>query len=97
MISEGPDTIPLDISIDLRLLAFTFAVAVSTAILFGTIPAIRATNIQFTDALKDGRRPQAAGARKPFARALVVSQVARLARMCSGLSCARLCFWSLSA
>jgi predicted permease len=76
MISGGPETIPLDISIDLRLLAFTFAVTVSTAILFGTIPAIRATNIQLTDALKDGRGPQAAGARNPLARALVVSQVA---------------------
>ena len=49
---------------------------VSTVILFGTIPAIRATNIQLTDALKDGRGPQAAGARNPLARALVVSQVA---------------------
>jgi predicted permease len=76
MISGGPKIIPLDISIDLRLLAFTFAVTVSTAILFGTIPAIRATSIQLTDALKDGRGPQAAGARNPLARALVVSQVA---------------------
>jgi predicted permease len=76
MISCGPETIPLDVSIDLRLLAFTFAVTVATAILFGTLPAIRATNIQLTDVLKDGRGPQAAGARNPFARALVVSQVA---------------------
>jgi predicted permease len=76
MISGGPETIPLDISIDLRLLVFTFAVTVSTAILFGTIPAIRATKIQLTDALKDGRGPQAAGTRNPLARALVVSQVA---------------------
>jgi predicted permease len=76
MISGGPHTIPLDISIDLRLLAFTFAVTVSTAILFGTIPAIRATKVQLTDALKDGRGPQAAGTRNPLARALVVSQVA---------------------
>jgi predicted permease len=76
MISGGPETIPLDVSIDLRLLAFTFAVTVATAILFGTLPAIRATNIQLTDVLKDGRGPQAAGARNPFARALVVSQVA---------------------
>jgi predicted permease len=76
MISGGPETVPLDVSIDPRLLAFTLAVTVATAILFGTIPAIRATNIQLTDALKDGRGPQAAGARNPLARALVVSQVA---------------------
>jgi hypothetical protein len=65
MISGGPETIPLDVSIDLRLLTFTFAVTVATAILFGTIPAIRATNIQLTHDLKDGRGPQAAGARNP--------------------------------
>jgi predicted permease len=76
MISGGAETIPLDVSIDIRLLAFTFAVTVATAILFGTIPAIRATNIHLTDALKDGRGPQAAGTRSPLARALVVSQVA---------------------
>ena len=76
MISGGPETIPLNISIDLRLLTFTFAVTVATAIVFGTIPAIRATNIQLAEALKDGRGPQAAGARNPLARALVISQVA---------------------
>jgi predicted permease len=76
MISGGPETIPLDVSMDIRLLAFTFAVSVATAILFGTIPAIRATNIQLTNALKDGRGPQVAGTRNPLARALVVSQVA---------------------
>jgi predicted permease len=76
MISGGPETIPLDVSIDLRLLAFTFAVTVATAILFGTIPALRATKLQLTDALKDGRGPQGAGTRNPLARALVISQVA---------------------
>jgi predicted permease len=76
MISGGPETIPLNISIDLRLLTFTFAVTVATAIVFGTVPAIRATNIQLAEALKDGRGPQAAGARNPLARALVISQVA---------------------
>ena len=76
MLSGGLEPIPLDISIDLRMLAFTFAVTVATAILFGIIPAIRATNLELTDALKDGRSPQAAGTRNPLARALVVSQVA---------------------
>ena len=58
------------------MLAFTCAVTVLTAVVFGTIPAVRATRIQLTDALKDGRSPSSAGARNPLARALVIAQVA---------------------
>ena len=48
------------------LLAFTFAVTVCTALLFGTLPALRATRLQLTESLKSGRgaslrRPDAAG------------------------------------
>jgi ABC-type antimicrobial peptide transport system permease subunit len=49
MISGGLETIPLDVSIDLRLLAFNLAVTVATAILFGTIPAFRATRLELTN------------------------------------------------
>ena len=76
MVSGGVETIPLNIGLDLRLLAFTFAVTVLTAVVFGTIPAVRATRIQLTDALKDGRSAGSAGARNPLARALVIAQVA---------------------
>jgi predicted permease len=75
MISGGPETIPLNVSIDLRLLAFTFAVTVATAILFGTIPAFRATRIELTNTLKTGRSPQDTHGKNPLARALVISQV----------------------
>jgi len=76
MVSGSEDTIPLNVSLDLRLLSFTLAVTVATAILFGTIPAFRATRLQLTDALKDGRGPAGANTRNPLARALVISQVA---------------------
>jgi predicted permease len=75
MVSGGLEPIPLNIGLNQRLLAFNFTVTVLTAILFGTIPAIRATRIQLTDALKDGRSPSSAGARNPLARALVIAQV----------------------
>src|SRR6202167_4187824 len=65
MISGGLETIPLNVSIDLRLLAFTFAVTVATAILFGTIPAFRATRLELTETLKAGRGSSGAGTRKP--------------------------------
>ena len=75
MISQGFDTVPLDVSLNLRLLAFTCAVTVCTALLFGTLPALRATRLQLVDNLKSGRGAATAG-RTPLAKTLVVSQVA---------------------
>jgi predicted permease len=75
MISGGLETISLNISIDLRLLAFTFAVTVATAILFGTIPALRATQLELTNTLKTGRSPQDTQGKNLLARALIISQV----------------------
>ena len=75
MISGGLETIPLNVSVDLRLLAFTFALTVAAAILFGTIPAFRATRLELTNTLKTGRSPQETHRKNPLARALVISQV----------------------
>ncbi len=76
VISGDFEILPIKIGLDLRLLGFTFAITVITAILFGTIPAFRATRLQLTDSLKDGRGPGSAGAKNPLGKALVVSQVA---------------------
>jgi predicted permease len=76
MISEGTDLVPLDVSLNLYLLAFTFAVTVCTAVLFGTLPALRATRLQLTENLKSGRTGSPGGIKTPLAKALVVSQVA---------------------
>jgi predicted permease len=75
MISRGSDTIPLDVSLNLHLLFFTLGVTVCTALLFGTLPALRATRLQLTDSLKSGRSTSAAS-RTPMAKILAVSQVA---------------------
>ncbi|PYV64259.1 MAG: permease, partial [Acidobacteria bacterium] len=76
MASGGLDTIPLDVSIDTRLLLFTLAVTIATALIFGTIPAFRGTRLQLTDTLKAGRGPQGTSGKNPLAKALVISQVA---------------------
>jgi predicted permease len=76
MVSGGLDTIPLDVSIDTRLLLFTLAVTIATALIFGTIPAFRGTRLQLTDTLKAGRGPQGTSGKNPLAKALVISQVA---------------------
>ena len=76
MVSGGLDPIPLDVSIDTRLLLFTVAVTIATALIFGTVPAFRATRLQLTDTLKAGRGPQGSSGKNPLAKALVISQVA---------------------
>jgi predicted permease len=73
---SGIDTLPLDVSLNLKLLLFTLCITIFTAVLFGTIPALRAVRLQLTASLKDGRGASASAARSPLARALVVSQVA---------------------
>jgi predicted permease len=76
MVSGGLDPIPLDVSIDTRLLLFTVAVTLATALIFGTVPAFRATRLQLTDTLKAGRGPQGTSGKNPLAKVLVISQVA---------------------
>ncbi|MFZ0522997.1 MAG: ABC transporter permease [Candidatus Acidiferrales bacterium] len=75
----GPFTIQLSLSPDARVLAFTFAVAVLTAMLFGLAPALRATRIDLSPVLKSGATGATAEAlhrRFPVAKILIVTQVA---------------------
>ena len=78
MISGGADAdlIPLDVSLNLRLLLFSLVATLTTAIIFGIVPALRGTRVQVTDALKDGRGPSSGAARSPLGKALIVAQVA---------------------
>jgi predicted permease len=76
MISRGSDPVPLDVSLNLRLLGFTLAVTVCTALLFGTLPALRATRVQLIESLKSGRGTSSAAGRTPIAKVLVALQVA---------------------
>jgi predicted permease len=76
MVSSGREALELPVSLDQRLLLFSLGVTIATALLFGTIPAIRATRLNLTDALKEGRGQAAGPAKGPLAKALVVSEVA---------------------
>jgi ABC-type antimicrobial peptide transport system permease subunit len=46
----------LDLSFDWRLIAFAAAIAAVTCILFGLTPALRATRVQASRAMKAGGR-----------------------------------------
>ncbi|MGA8183750.1 MAG: ABC transporter permease [Terriglobia bacterium] len=76
MVSTGPEPLPLKVAPDATVLAFTFVVTCLTALLFGTLPALRATRIDLTPALKDSRSPVVSASRSHLSGGLVVSQVA---------------------
>ena len=80
-LSTPADRITLDLSLDWRVLAFTAAVAVATAGIFGTVPAFRATRVAPMDVLKrQGRTasPHVAGAGRfaTLSSGLVIVQIA---------------------
>jgi len=63
--------------LDLRMLGFTAAVALGVGIMFGLAPAMRATRVDLTTALKDAARAVSGGVRPlRLGNALVVVQVA---------------------
>src|SRR5262245_21203583 len=74
-----PRTIPRtgEIGLDGRVLVFTFGLSVGAGLLFGTLPALRASQTALTETLKAGSRTLGGGASASRMRAaLVVSQVA---------------------
>lgn len=69
--------IVLDTSIDARLLAFSAGVSLLTALLFGLLPAFRATRVELATALRSsGRNVAGTGGKFSTGRMLVVAQVA---------------------
>ena len=74
--TPGPDPVPLNLTPDLAVLGFTLGVATLTALLFGIVPALRATGLEFTPALKDGRGSSSSTTHGALARSLIVGQVA---------------------
>lgn len=73
---SGPEPLPLNVAPDARVLAFTFLVSLATAILFGTVPALRTTRVDAAPALKEGRGAVSAVGRGGLGKMLIVSQVA---------------------
>jgi predicted permease len=77
----GPGSIPLDIALDWRVLAFTGVVTGLTAVLFGLVPALRATRVELAATLRSNGRGLTGGllgapGRIGMGKLLVVFQVA---------------------
>jgi predicted permease len=71
----GREMNALDPQLDLRVLAFTLGLSLLTGIVFGILPAVRATNLDLTPALKDAGRGSSALGRSWLSKSLVVVQV----------------------
>ena len=63
--------------VDLRLIGFTSALAILTALIFGLIPALQASRPRLSETLKEGgRSATAGGARLRLRRGLVIGEIA---------------------
>jgi predicted permease len=79
MVSTGPTALPLDVHLDLSVLAFTIGVTLVTGVLFGLAPALRATRIDLNNILRGASRSISGGrgsSRLPLGKILVGVQVA---------------------
>ncbi len=76
MASAGPESLPLDVTPNARILGFTLLVSFLSALIFGTAPALRAARIEPNSALKGGKGTVQATSQSPLGKALVVAQVA---------------------
>ncbi|HXT64699.1 MAG TPA: ABC transporter permease [Pyrinomonadaceae bacterium] len=77
MVALSPDSLPRarEIDFDWRVLAFTAAIALTTGVVFGLVPAIWSSRTNLTDALKEGSRGTTSGHGR-LRQALVVAEVA---------------------
>ena len=76
-ISRGPGLIPIEVPLDGRLMGFTIALCIATALLFGLTPALRATRVDLSVPLRNRGTTGGEGhERWDLRKALVVAQVA---------------------
>jgi predicted permease len=69
-------SVALDIAFDAQVIGFTLAVSLLAGLLFGVVPALRATRLNLTSALKDTTGGSAGKSRLILHKSLVVAQVA---------------------
>jgi macrolide transport system ATP-binding/permease protein len=82
LMTNGNDNFSVNVGLDLRVLSFTLLIALVTGILFGLAPALQATRVDITPALKETRASDVRGRTHRFglpfglSHVLVVSQIA---------------------
>jgi putative ABC transport system permease protein len=96
LVAFSPEGLPRvnEIGIDAWVFVFTLAVSVVTGIIFGLAPALRATNPNLTESLKEGDRGST-GSRQRVRGALVVTEVALALVLLIGAALMIRSFWRL--
>jgi len=84
LVSYGTEPLPLVVTPDLSVLAFTLGATLATVMLFGALPAFNATRLDLVPALKDGGSASATPGRARLSRLLVVGQVALSVALIAG-------------
>ena len=74
--SAGSRAVPLDTTLDARVLGFAFAVTMAAGLLFGLAPALRAGRTNLHDSARGAGRVQGGTQRVPLGRLLVAGQIA---------------------
>jgi predicted permease len=74
MASDGPEALPLQVTPNIRVLAFTIGASILCAVVFGTAPALRASRIEPNSSLKGGKT--SSPLRNPLGKVFVAAQVA---------------------
>ena len=78
LVASAPETIPRlhEVGVDRRVVLFTAIVSLGTGLLFGIVPALRASGTPLNEALKDGGRAGDSAMHGRAGRLLVISEVA---------------------
>jgi predicted permease len=76
LVGSGHNPIFLKLTLDMRVLGFTAVASLLAGILFGLVPAWRATRVDLTPALKESARSSRGGGRLGLGKTLVIAQVA---------------------
>lgn len=82
LLTNGEGDFAVNVGLDWRVLSFTLLIALGTGMLFGLAPALQATKVDITPALKETRASEARGAKRRFglrfglSHLLVVLQIA---------------------
>jgi predicted permease len=98
LLAAYPDSIPrsAEVSLDWRVLLFTFGVAVVTGVIFGLAPLLHLREQRLGEALKEGGTRSSAGTARTRTRgALVVAEVAFSVVLVVGAGLLLRTFWNL--
>jgi macrolide transport system ATP-binding/permease protein len=81
LLTNGKDSFTVKVGLDWRVLSFTLLIALVSGMFFGLFPALRATRVDITPALKETRASESHGKARRFGLRFGLSQVLVVAQI----------------